>query len=93
MFRRHAKVVAAVDLEGIPAGTHGKVMYVAGFTWRRCRVTFDNGVERGGLDRRHLVPLDEWQERAHAAAVAEARATQERLAEEYRASLKSGGTH
>ena len=93
MFRRHAKVAAAVDLEGVPAGSPGKVMYVAGFSWRRCRVRFDNGVERGGLDRRHLVGLDEWREREHAAAVAEARATQERLAEEYRATLRPGGAH
>jgi alpha-D-ribose 1-methylphosphonate 5-triphosphate synthase subunit PhnG len=92
-FRRHDKVVTGIDLEGIPAGTRGKVMYVAGFTWQRCRVKFVNGVERGGLDARHLVTVAEWDKRAHDAAVADARAEQARLADELRSKLVTGGTH
>lgn len=92
-FRRRAKVVAGVDLEGVPAGTRGRVMYVAGFRWPRCRVRFDNGVERGGLDERHLVSVAVWEEREHAEALAAARAEQERLAAELRSKLVSGGSH
>jgi hypothetical protein len=92
-FRRHDKVVTGIDLEGIPAGTRGRVMYVAGFSWQRCRVQFVNGVERGGLDARHLVTVDEWDRRAHAKAVAEAKAEQKRLADDLRSRLVTGGTH
>ena len=62
---RHDKVRANIDLPGVPAGTPGKVLVVTGVTWRRYRVLFDNGVEVGLLDGRHLtrpkefVPLDE----------------------------------
>jgi len=64
-LKRHAKVVANVDLPGVPAGTPGKVLVVSGVTWMRYRVLFDNGVEHGLLDGRHLVrpgdfvPLEE----------------------------------
>ncbi|MGE3620559.1 MAG: hypothetical protein AB7L84_08855 [Acidimicrobiia bacterium] len=64
-FRRHEKIVANVDMPGVPAGTPGKVLLVDGITWRRYRVLFANGVDRGSLDRRHLVrprefvPLDQ----------------------------------
>jgi hypothetical protein len=92
-FRRHQKVVAGIDLEGVPVGTRGVVMYVAGFSWPRCRVRFDNGVERSGLDHRHLITTDEWARREHAEAVAAARAEQERLAEELRSRLVTGEAH
>jgi len=92
-FRRHGKVVAGIDLEGVPAGTRGRVMYVAGFRWPRCRVRFDNGVERGGLDERHLISVAEWEERERAEALAAARAEQERLAAELRSKLVHGGSH
>jgi hypothetical protein len=64
-LKRHEKVVANIDLPGVPIGTPGKVLQVAGLTWVRYRVLFDNGVERGQLDGRHIVrpgdfvPLDE----------------------------------
>jgi hypothetical protein len=52
---------ALVDLPGVPAGTGGKVILADGFAWPRYRVRFDNGVEHGFLDGRHLeagkVPL------------------------------------
>jgi hypothetical protein len=64
-LKRHEKVRANVDLPGVPAGTPGKVLVVSGVTWRRYRVLFDNGIEAGLLDGRHLVrprdfiPVDE----------------------------------
>jgi hypothetical protein len=51
LLKRHQKVKAAVDLPGVPAGTRGKVYLVAGLSWIRYRVAFDNGVEIGSLDR------------------------------------------
>jgi hypothetical protein len=60
-LRRHEKVVAAVDLPGVPAGTHGKVTLVNGFAWIRYRVFFDNGADVGSLDRSQLVPAGEWE--------------------------------
>jgi len=53
---RHDKVVSTVDLPGVPAGTKGKVILANGFNWLRYRVRFDNGVELGDLDGRHLEP-------------------------------------
>lgn len=64
-LKRHDKVRANVDLPGVPAGTPGKVLVVSGVTWRRYRVLFENGIEAGLLDGRHLVrpgdfiPIDE----------------------------------
>jgi hypothetical protein len=54
-FKAHQKVVASVDLPGVPAGTRGKVMMRTGFSWIRYRVRFDNGVQVPWLDDRHLV--------------------------------------
>jgi hypothetical protein len=54
-FKRKDRVVAAVDLPGIPAGTTGKVTMVAGFDWIRYWVRWDNGVTRGSMNRKHLV--------------------------------------
>ena len=54
-FRRKDKVVAAEDMPGIPAGTRGKVFFVAGFDWIRYWVRWENGVERGSINRSKLV--------------------------------------
>jgi hypothetical protein len=48
------RVTAKTDLPKVPAGTEGKVVLADGFAWRRYRVLFDNGVELGFLDSRHL---------------------------------------
>jgi hypothetical protein len=48
------RVKAKVDLPKVPAGTEGIVLLADGFAWRRYRVLFDNGVEVGFLDGRHL---------------------------------------
>lgn len=54
-LRRHQKVVAAVDLPGVPEGTKGKVTMVNGIgPWIRYRVIFANGVDRGAVLRHEL---------------------------------------
>lgn len=64
-LKRHEKVRANIDMPGVPAGTPGKVLVVSGVSWMRYRVLFENGVEHGLLDGRHLVrprdfvPLDQ----------------------------------
>ncbi|MFZ4719706.1 MAG: hypothetical protein ACOYMR_09790 [Ilumatobacteraceae bacterium] len=50
------KVRNTVNLEGVPAGTDGKVILANGFNWQRYRVLFVNGVEMGDLDHRNLEP-------------------------------------
>jgi hypothetical protein len=54
-LKRHDKVRAWVDLAGVPIGTPGKVLVVSGVSWIRYRVLFENGVEQGLLDGRHIV--------------------------------------
>ena len=48
------RVSATVDLQGVPAGTEGKVILANGFSWLRYRVLFANGVELGDLDHRNI---------------------------------------
>lgn len=55
------KVVAAVDLRGVPQGTAGKVAIVNGLSWRRYWVRFTNDVAIGSLDRSKLARPDEWE--------------------------------
>lgn len=82
-LKRHEKVRANVDLPGVPAGTLGKVLVVSGVSWVRYRVLFENGVEHGLLDGRHLVrpndfiPLDERVEEAAADATVDGAADDE----------------
>jgi hypothetical protein len=55
-LRRGDRVVAKVELPGVPEGTAGKVILANGFNWMRYRVRFKNGAEVPDLDERHLVP-------------------------------------
>jgi hypothetical protein len=50
------QVLSTVDLEGVPAGSEGRVILANGFNWQRYRVLFNNGVELGDLDHRNLQP-------------------------------------
>ncbi len=59
-LRSGAKVVNRVDLRDVPAGTKGRVELVAGLTWIRYWVRFDNGVWLGSLDRKVLATPQEW---------------------------------
>jgi hypothetical protein len=63
-FKRHQKVVAAVDLRGVPAGTPGKVQIVNGLTWIRYWVVFANGAEVGQLGNDDLITVSAWKEQA-----------------------------
>lgn len=58
---RKERVVAAVDMPGVPGGTRGKVILVEGFSWIRYWVRFENGVVRGSLNRNKLARPREWQ--------------------------------
>ena len=57
VLRPGTLVEAVEDLHGVPAGTRGVVVGVAGLTWVRYRVRFDNGAELGTLDRKLLIPV------------------------------------
>lgn len=54
MLKLHDKVVAVDDLAGVPSGTRGKVTVANGLQWKRYWVRFDNDVEIGHLDSRHI---------------------------------------
>jgi len=53
-LRRDDHVLSAIDLPGVPEGTHGRVKLANGFAWKRYWVSFDNGVDHGSLDRSKL---------------------------------------
>lgn len=53
-FVNREKVVAAVDLPGVPTGTKGKIVLRTGFSWDRYRVHFENGVEVSWVERDQL---------------------------------------
>ncbi len=55
-FHGKDRVIAVHDLDGVPAGTAGRVVMVTGLSWIRYRVAFDNGVELNLLDGSHLAP-------------------------------------
>ena len=55
------RVMAAIDLKGVPSGTPGKVIHVQGLSWTRYWVWFDNGLRVGTLDRSKLATVDEWE--------------------------------
>ena len=59
-IKRFRKVVATVDLPGVPEGTIGKVRVANGFTWYRYWVDFDNGVRMGQVSHEHLCHESDW---------------------------------
>ena len=59
-IRRHQKVVATINLPGVPEGTPGKVRVANGFAWYRYWVAFENGVELGHVDHGNLVRAGDW---------------------------------
>ncbi|NCY15420.1 MAG: hypothetical protein EBX39_01405 [Actinobacteria bacterium] len=71
VFKRRQKVVAAVDLPGVPAGTFGKIWLVTGVTWIRYHVAFDNGGELANLDASQLRDRRSWLAEQKAAEHAE----------------------
>ena len=71
-FTKNEIVVATEDLPGVPARSAGKVKLVAGVTWRRYWVFFDNGVQMGSLDSDQLVRPRDWENFLAAQAAREA---------------------
>ena len=59
-IKRFRKVVATVDLPGVPEGTIGKVRVANGFTWYRYWVDFENGVRMGQVSHDHLCHEGDW---------------------------------
>ena len=59
-LRKGAKAVARTALRDVPEGTPGKVILVAGLTWIRYWVRFDNGISLGTVDRKVLATPEEW---------------------------------
>lgn len=59
-IRRYKKVVATVELPGVPEGTVGKVRVANGFAWYRYWVDFDNGVRMGQVSHDNLCHQDDW---------------------------------
>ncbi|MEM8747717.1 MAG: hypothetical protein AAF945_01265 [Actinomycetota bacterium] len=55
-LKMNDRVQSTVELHGVPVGTEGKVILANGFNWQRYRILFENGVELGDLDHRHLAP-------------------------------------
>lgn len=76
-----AKVLATIDLPGVPKGTRGKVAMSNGITWKRYWVRFDNGELIGHVDHDNIVIERAWdhyfaeKEAAAAAAAAGVSAT------------------
>ena len=93
-FRRRQKVVAVVDLPGVPAGTFGKVWFVSGVTWIRYHVQFENGIELANVDGGDLQDrktyLAERAAREKARQDAEREAEHARRREELLANLADG---
>jgi hypothetical protein len=62
-IKKRDRVVATIDLPGVPEGTAGKVKLVNGLgPWIRCWVKFDNGVWMGSVSSAHLVAADDWED-------------------------------
>ena len=59
-IRRFTKVVAAVDLPGVPEGTGGRVRVANGISWYRYWVSFDNGIDLGGIGHSQLAQRRDW---------------------------------
>ncbi|WP_334144998.1 hypothetical protein [Rhabdothermincola sp.] len=75
VFKRHQKVVAAVDLPHVPAGTPGRVLYVAGVTWIRYHVLFDNGQVVSSLDATQLMSREDWERKQYEERIAARKAS------------------
>ena len=59
-IKRYKKIVATVDLPGVPEGTTGKVLVANGVTWYRYWVDFDNGVRLGQVGHQQVCLANDW---------------------------------
>jgi hypothetical protein len=62
------RVAATIDMDGVPAGTEGRILLANGFNWQRYRVLFANGAEVGDLDGRQIEPTGKTAKRLAKAA-------------------------
>lgn len=65
VFKSRQKVVAAVDLPHVPAGTKGRILHAVGVTWFRYHVEFDNGEYIGSLDATQLMSVEDWEQKQY----------------------------
>lgn len=72
----NSRVVAVRDLQGVPAGTGGRIKIVSGLTWIRYWVEFDNGVWLGSVDAKSVVAEDDWPDYQRRRAEEQARAAE-----------------
>jgi hypothetical protein len=77
VFKRHQKVVAAVDLPFVPAGTKGRIMHPVGVTWFRYHVEFETGRVVSSLDAAQLMTVDDWERKQQEQREAERQAKRE----------------
>jgi hypothetical protein len=93
-LRKGDKVVATVDLAGVPEGTTGKVKLVNGFSrpgsWMRYWVFFDNGIDLGSVGVDKLVRASAWQEFQVERAAREARGPESAAAGNGAATVSDG---
>lgn len=72
-LKMNDKVRSIAEIHGVPIGTEGKVFLANGFNWQRYRILFDNGMEVGDLDHRHLEPIGKTAKRLAKQAAKDAR--------------------
>ena len=61
-LKRKQKVVATIDLLGVPEGTEGKICVANGIEWFRYWVDFDNGTKLGRVDHKNIVKVEDWEQ-------------------------------
>ena len=61
-LKRKQKVVATIDLPGVPEGTEGKIRVANGIEWFRYWVDFDNGAKLGRVDHEDVVKVEDWEQ-------------------------------
>ena len=92
-LKRKQKVVATIDLPGVPEGTEGKILVSNGIEWFRYWVDFDNGAKLGRVDHEDVVKIEDWEQFQidRMNAENEPEATDESVAEEDTADTGSSG--
>ena len=61
-LKRKQKVIATIDLPGVPEGTEGKIRVANGIEWFRYWVDFDNGTKLGRVDHDDVVKVEDWEQ-------------------------------